>query len=266
MTAAFRRMNWSGYLLGFSLGGFFDGILLHQILQWHHLLSRVESTMVQDIRVQILADGLFHAFMYVIGALGLFLLWKSRTVHAPPASGRLLWGNAMIGFGAWHVIDAVLSHWILGIHRVRDDSLNPLFWDLLWLIAFGILPLVAGWWFRRSPPSAEHGHRAKASAALALAVAVAAPISLLPSGQDTEVLVLFSPWTTAAAAFQRLADVDARILWTDPAGKLWAVQMSDSRRALQLYQQGAWLVSNSVIGFGCFSWMSASRIPPATPA
>ncbi|GKT26246.1 DUF2243 domain-containing protein [Acidovorax sp. SUPP3334] len=43
--------------------------MLHQILQWHHLLSRVESAMVQDVRVQILADGLFHALMYVIGAL-----------------------------------------------------------------------------------------------------------------------------------------------------------------------------------------------------
>lgn len=28
-----------GAALGFALGGFFDGILLHQILQWHHLLS-----------------------------------------------------------------------------------------------------------------------------------------------------------------------------------------------------------------------------------
>lgn len=31
---------WAGYLLGFALGGFFDGILLHQVLQWHHLLDR----------------------------------------------------------------------------------------------------------------------------------------------------------------------------------------------------------------------------------
>jgi uncharacterized membrane protein len=26
-------------LLGIGLGGFFDGIVLHQILQWHHMLS-----------------------------------------------------------------------------------------------------------------------------------------------------------------------------------------------------------------------------------
>nr|WP_247878984.1 DUF2243 domain-containing protein [Azospirillum brasilense] len=63
-------LPWAGYLLGFALGGFFDGILLHQVLQWHHLLSAVESSAVRDIRVQILADGLFHAAMYVVAAVG----------------------------------------------------------------------------------------------------------------------------------------------------------------------------------------------------
>ncbi len=50
-------------LLGFALGGFFDGVLLHQILQWHHLLSGIEAISSQ-LELQILADGLFHAAMY----------------------------------------------------------------------------------------------------------------------------------------------------------------------------------------------------------
>lgn len=29
----------AGILLGLGLGGFFDGIVLHQILQWHHMLT-----------------------------------------------------------------------------------------------------------------------------------------------------------------------------------------------------------------------------------
>ena len=59
-TDANGRYRWSGYLLGFALGGFFYGILLHQILQWHHLLSAINS---MDIRFQVAADGYFHAFM-----------------------------------------------------------------------------------------------------------------------------------------------------------------------------------------------------------
>ncbi|MCK1539441.1 DUF2243 domain-containing protein, partial [Bradyrhizobium sp. 176] len=29
----------AGVLLGLGLGGFFDGIVFHQLLQWHHMLS-----------------------------------------------------------------------------------------------------------------------------------------------------------------------------------------------------------------------------------
>ena len=34
-----RRVVWGTVLLGLGLGGFFDGIVLHQILQWHHMES-----------------------------------------------------------------------------------------------------------------------------------------------------------------------------------------------------------------------------------
>ena len=29
----------AGILFGLGLGGFFDGIVLHQVLQWHHMLT-----------------------------------------------------------------------------------------------------------------------------------------------------------------------------------------------------------------------------------
>jgi hypothetical protein len=31
------RLTTPGILLGLGLGGFVDGIVLHQILQWHHI-------------------------------------------------------------------------------------------------------------------------------------------------------------------------------------------------------------------------------------
>lgn len=76
-------------VLGFALGGFFDGILLHQILQWHHLLSLVSG--LSDIRLQILWDGYFHALMYVIAALGLWGLWHAHS-HSRGGPGRHLFG------------------------------------------------------------------------------------------------------------------------------------------------------------------------------
>jgi uncharacterized membrane protein len=47
------------FTLGFAFGAFFDGILLHQVLQWHHLLSLVQGDLYRDIRVQILATVCF---------------------------------------------------------------------------------------------------------------------------------------------------------------------------------------------------------------
>ena len=72
------RSPWTrwGAVLGFALGGFFDGILLHQILQWHHLLSLVPG--IADLRLQVLWDGYFHASMYAIAAVSLWGLWRAH--------------------------------------------------------------------------------------------------------------------------------------------------------------------------------------------
>ena len=68
MTA--RALIAPAALLGFALSGFFDGILLHQILQWHHLLSATGG----DLAFQVAADGWFHVGMYAIAVAGLGVL------------------------------------------------------------------------------------------------------------------------------------------------------------------------------------------------
>jgi uncharacterized membrane protein len=52
----------SGLFFGLGLGGFFDGILLHQVLQWHHMLTSAgyPATDVHNLEVNTLWDGLFH--------------------------------------------------------------------------------------------------------------------------------------------------------------------------------------------------------------
>ena len=49
--------------MGLGLGGFIDGIVLHQILQWHHLLTDTGDhpmTPVAGLEDNSLADGFFH--------------------------------------------------------------------------------------------------------------------------------------------------------------------------------------------------------------
>ncbi|QDZ29476.1 DUF2243 domain-containing protein [Noviherbaspirillum sp. UKPF54] len=152
-----RRFNWAGYLLGFALGGFFDGILLHQILQWHHLLSGITRAPFDQAEVQILADGVFQAGMCVIAALGMRKLLQARYVLIDRAFDRVLAADVLIGFGVWHVADGILSNWLLGLHHVRMDAADFAWWDVLWFLLFGVLVVTAGiaLRIRREPPSVD---------------------------------------------------------------------------------------------------------------
>ena len=248
-----RSLGWAGYLLGFGLGGFFDGILLHQILQWHHLLSLVTRAPFQDIRAQILADGLFHLLMYVIAFAGLWKLWKGRH-HLGGSADRLLLANAAIGFGAWHIVDGILSHWVLGIHRIRLDTEHVLLWDLLWFVVFGVAFVVLGWWLRRG--NTALGGRG-GTAALVLAVLIGGPVAALPPPDASTVMVFFKPGTPPAQVFAGIEAVDGRILWSSPAGDVWALDVKDRGRTALLYRHGAWVVSNSALAVGCLAWTSA---------
>ncbi|MFW7345388.1 MAG: DUF2243 domain-containing protein [Pigmentiphaga sp.] len=251
-SASFR---WAGYLLGFALGGFFDGILLHQILQWHHLLSGLQGEAWRDLRVQVMADGLFHLLMYLVALAGLWLLWRARTEAGRPGAGRLSWALVLVGFGAWHVLDAVLSHWLLGIHRIRMDAAHPLWWDLAWFAVFGLGSVAAGAWLRRRGGKGRGGQAG--ILALLAAVAIALPWSLRPPpGMDT-VVVLFRPGTSAPQALAALERVDAKLLWGDASGQLWAVRPGPRYRAMALYRHGALWVAGAMLPMGCLGWFKA---------
>ena len=111
-----------GLLLGVGLGGFVDGIVFHQILQWHHFVSSERSAeTLAGLEANTLADGLFHASTWVLTAVGIGLLWaRSRVLGAPP--GLLLLGLALTGWGAFQLFDAVVNHYALGLHDAREGA------------------------------------------------------------------------------------------------------------------------------------------------
>ena len=246
-----RSLAWAGFLLGFALSGFFDGILLHQVLQWHHLLSLVPGEPYRDIKVQILADGLFHVLMYVVAAIGLWKLWKVRA--AVPSGDRILLASAAFGFGIWNVIDATLFHWVLELHHIRLDT-NPLLWDLLWFVVFGLAFVALAWWLWRGTDTLGGTAGARA---LVLAVLVGGPVAALPPQDVDTVMVFFKPGTTPAQVFAGIDAVDGRILWAAPKGDVWALDVRDQAKTALLYRHGAYLVSNSRLAIGCVAWTSA---------
>jgi uncharacterized membrane protein len=147
----------AGILLGAGLGGFVDGILFHQILQLHNMLSgRVPVVDLISAKVNMLWDGLFHAAVWLLTVLGLGQLFRAGERAGALWSRKLLIGSALLGWGLFNTLEGALDHLILGLHHVDEYTPNHLPADLsfeasgLALIAVGILLI-------RSPLAAQAG-------------------------------------------------------------------------------------------------------------
>lgn len=143
MRADLRPLLLSGGVLGFGLGGFFDGIVLHQLLQWHHFVSGVvPPTSVEGLELNTLWDGIFHSATYVITIAGLVLLWRAIVRLHTPHRPRALIGAILIGFGVFHVFDSIVNHWLLQIHHIRDGE-NALAYDIGFFVV-GVILMIVG--------------------------------------------------------------------------------------------------------------------------
>ena len=138
----------AGIFLGLGVGGFFDGIVLHQVLQWHHMLTSAgyPPDTVENLRINTLFDGLFHATAYAFVLIGLVLLWRAARRRHLRWSGKLLAGTLLMGFGLFNLVEGVVDHQILGIHHVNETVPRAqwVYWDIGFLI-WGAAMLVGGW-------------------------------------------------------------------------------------------------------------------------
>jgi uncharacterized membrane protein len=125
-TALDRRAVAGGLLVGVGLGGFFDGIVFHQVLQWHHMLTSEgghPASTVAGLKSNTLADGLFHLFAWIATVAGWALLWPSRE----RLTARQLLGLALAGWGSFNLIEGLVDHQLLGLHHVRSGSGHVLY-------------------------------------------------------------------------------------------------------------------------------------------
>jgi uncharacterized membrane protein len=130
-------MSRAAVVLGLGIGGFIDGIVIHQLLGWHHVLSGWYPPDTEEhLHLNMIGDGLFHLFCLVLVVTGVVLLNR-----AGPLAARVLWGGLVLGWGLFNVVEGVVDHLVLGVHHVRHGP-GELVWDLGFLV-FGAA-LVAG--------------------------------------------------------------------------------------------------------------------------
>lgn len=154
-----RSLALPGIFLGVGLGGFVDGILLHQILQWHHLLTSTDTDRVgipyyprdtvHGLEINTLWDGIFHVFTWLMILIGMSILF-TRVQHGRGQvwRRRALWSWVVVGWGLFNVVEGLVDHQVLGIHHVRRGE-HQLAWDLGFLALGGLL-IVGGWLLGRA--------------------------------------------------------------------------------------------------------------------
>lgn len=156
MESKIEQRNHSGLLVAAGiligaglLAGFVDGILLHEILQWHHMVTSVRpATNLSNLEANTLADGLFHLGTWTLTVIGGVLLWRAGGRDDVPWSPKIFGGSLLLGAGLFNFIEGIVDHQILGIHHVKP-GLNQLAWDIGFLI-FGAGLALVGWILLRS--------------------------------------------------------------------------------------------------------------------
>jgi len=103
-----RRARNAALLLGVGLGGFIDGIVLHQIAHWHQMLStRVPPGSIEAMKTNMAADGWFHLATWLVTLAGVFLLRSAVRGAGPMPSARGFSGYLLVGWGAFNVVEAI---------------------------------------------------------------------------------------------------------------------------------------------------------------
>jgi uncharacterized membrane protein len=140
-----KRIRAAGILLGIGLGGFLDGIVLHQILQWHNMLSAVVPPHdMMAMKRNMAADGWFHMATWLVTLGGVAALWSGLRGPGPLPSTRAFAGDFLLGWGGFNLAEGIIDHHLLGLHHVRDLPQHVPFYDWAFLIVGGVALILAG--------------------------------------------------------------------------------------------------------------------------
>jgi uncharacterized membrane protein len=142
----------AGVTIGIGMGGFVDGILLHQILEWHNMGSSVvPPTSLDGMRRNMVWDGEFHAAVWIVTLAGIYLLLADARRGATLPTTRAFTGQLLFGWGIFNVVEGIIDHELLNLHHVRDLPVHVPLYDWIFLAVAGVGFLLAGWALMRAP-------------------------------------------------------------------------------------------------------------------
>jgi uncharacterized membrane protein len=138
-------LTTASIVLGIGFGGFVDGILFHQILQVHEMLSnKIATTSYIGKSVNMFWDGIFHAFCLIVSIVGLILLWKLMLRNDVDRSGNLLAAGLLFGWGIFNLVEGIIDHQLLKLHNVIEYANNHTVANYAFL-AISVAMIIIGW-------------------------------------------------------------------------------------------------------------------------
>ena len=138
-------LTTASVIIGIGFGGFVDGILLHQILQVHEMLSnKIAATNYTGKSVNMFWDGIFHAFCFFSAVTGVVQLWKLMLRNDVDRSGNLFVAGLMFGWGTFNLVEGLMDHQILKLHNVIEFAQDHATGNYIFL-STSVVMSVIGW-------------------------------------------------------------------------------------------------------------------------
>ncbi len=81
-----NKIRTAGLLLGFGLGAFLEGILMHPVV------------------------GTFYIFIWAVTVGGVLTLWSAIRGPGPLPSGRIFIAHALLGWGVFNMLEGIANH------------------------------------------------------------------------------------------------------------------------------------------------------------
>jgi uncharacterized membrane protein len=120
------------FLLGIGLIGMLDGIIFHQILQWHSIYMHTNRFN------QIVSDGIFHLLVTAVIFWGALVLWKTSPNDL---RNSVFISGLLFGAGIFNFFEGIIDHHILQIHHVKPGPYQDTYdlaFDLIGLATIAI--------------------------------------------------------------------------------------------------------------------------------
>ncbi|WP_054753296.1 DUF2243 domain-containing protein [Piscibacillus salipiscarius] len=85
---------------------------------------------------------------------GAIKIFRDARKHELGHNGNIFLSGILIGGGVFNLVEGIIDHHILQLHRVRPMAENPLMYDLAFL-ASGVILILIGYWLKNQGQKAH---------------------------------------------------------------------------------------------------------------